>query len=513
MTCLEKFATIGPLESMADGSQLQRSLDAVQGARVLCVGDVMLDRFVYGRVERVSAEAPIQVLHISSQQAMLGGVGNVGRNVVALGARAVVIAVTGDDAAARQIADLAGAEAQLTARLVVEPGRPSTVKTRYIASGQQLLRADDETTASISDATARQVVAAIRSELPRTDVMVLSDYRKGVLSDAVLATAIAEAKAAGVPTIADPKRERFGSYAGVSMLTPNQAELAAATGRPCGSDAEVEASARRVMSECGIGAMLVTRSEKGMTLVRRDGGAVQLPAKALEVFDVSGAGDTVVAVTAVALAVGAELAVAAELANVAAGIVVGKIGTAVVSRNELRAGLRAAEVASCEAKVASLDAAIAAAELWRAQGHKVGFTNGCFDLLHPGHVSLLSEAKAACDRLIVAVNSDASVRRLKGSGRPVQQETARAIVVASLAMVDLVVVFAEDDPLRLLGLLRPDVLVKGADYTIDQVVGADLVRGYGGEVKLAALVPGHSSSRVIARMSNGGAASVRGLPA
>ncbi len=513
LTCLKKFATIGPLESMADGSQLQRSLDAVPSARVLCVGDVMLDRFVYGRVERVSAEAPIQILHISSKQTMLGGVGNVARNVVALGARAVVIAVTGDDAAARQIADLAEAEEQLTPRLVVEVGRPSTVKTRYVAAGQQLLRADDETTASISDETARQVIAAIRSELPRTDVMVLSDYRKGVLTDAVLATALAEAKRAGVPTIADPKRERFGVYSGVSILTPNQAELAAATGRPCASDAEVEASARQVLSECGIDAMMVTRSEKGLTLVPRDGEAAHLPAKALEVFDVSGAGDTVVAVTAVALAAGAELGVAAELANVAGGIVVGKMGTAVVSRDELRAGLRAVEVASCEARVASLDAAIAAVELWRAQGQKIGFTNGCFDLLHPGHVSLLTEAKAACDRLIVAVNSDESVRRLKGSGRPVQQETARAIVVASLGMVDLVVVFSEDDPIRLLELLRPDVLIKGADYTIDQVVGADWVRGYGGEVKLAALVPGHSSSRVIARMSNGDAASARGLPA
>src|SRR5262245_8679305 len=498
---------------MADPALLKRSLDAVHAARVLCVGDVMLDRFVYGRVERVSAEAPVQILHISSQQAMLGGVGNVGRNVVALGARAVVIAVTGDDGAAREIADLAEAEARLRPQLVVEAGRPSTVKTRYVAAGQQLLRADDETTASISDETSREVVAAIRSELPRTDVMVLSDYRKGVLTDAVLATAIAEAKAAGVPTIADPKREHFGAYAGVSILTPNQTELAAATGLPCGSDAEVEASARRVMSEWGIGAMLVTRSEKGMTLVCRDGGAVHLPAKALEVFDVSGAGDTVVAVTAVALAVGAELAVAAELANVAAGIVVGKIGTAVVSRNDLRAGLRAVEVAFSEAKVASLDAAIAAADLWHAQGHRVGFTNGCFDLLHPGHVSLLNEAKAACDRLIVAVNSDESVRRLKGSGRPVQHETARAVVVASLGMVDLVVVFSEDDPLRLLGLLRPDVLIKGADYTIDQVVGADLVRSYGGQVKLAALVPGYSSSRVIARMSRRESASARGLPA
>ena len=488
---------------MVEAPPLPRPLGSAHAARILCVGDVMLDRFVYGSVERVSAEAPIPIVRIDSERAMLGGVGNVGRNVVALGAHAVLVAVRGDDAAAIQIAELTEAEEHLTARLLRAPGRKSTVKTRYVAAGQQLLRADDEATEAIAGETLASVIATIRAELRRADVMVLSDYRKGVLTDAALAAAVAEARAAGVPIVADPKRERFWAYSGVSVLTPNQAELAAAAGLPCGSDAEVERAARQVMGECGIDAMLVTRSEKGMSVVQQDREAVHLPAKALEVYDVSGAGDTVVAVTAVALAAGAELAVAAELANLAGGIVVGKMGTAVVCRDELDSALRSLAIASCEAKIASLDEAIASADLWRKRGQKIGFTNGCFDLLHPGHLSLLSEAKASCDRLVVALNSDASVRRLKGAGRPIQHEAARALVVASLEMVDLVVVFPEDTPLRLLELLEPDVLIKGADYGLDEVVGADWIRARGGEVRLAALVPGYSSSGMIARMGAG----------
>jgi len=465
----------------------------------------MLDRFIYGEVERVSAEAPIPILHVGSQRAMLGGVGNVARNVVALGANAVLIAVTGDDLVAGEIASLAESEEQLTPRLIMEGGRPTTMKTRYIAAGQQLLRADDETIASVSDETARSVIAAIKWELRRADVMVLSDYTKGLLTDDVLTIAIAEAKAAGVPIVTDPKRDDFEAYSGVAILKPNQAELAAATRSPCRSDDEVVACAREAMREHRIEAMMVSRSEHGMTLVQHDAEPQHFPAKALEIFDVSGAGDTVVATTAVALAAGADPCAAAELANVAGGIVVGKLGTAVISRDELGEGLLAVEVSSSEAKIMSAEAAAAAVDRWRERGLKVGFTNGCFDLLHPGHISLLTEAKAVCDRLVVAMNSDDMVRRLKGADRPVQQKAARAIVLASLSMVDVVIVFSEDNPVPLLELLKPDLLFKGGDYTIEEVVGADVVRGYGGDVRLMTLVPGHSSTEVIAKISNGGA--------
>ena len=486
---------------MGDGHHLLGFLDSFHAARVLCLGDVMLDRFVYGEVGRVSAEAPIQILQVESQRAMLGGVGNVARNVVALGAHAVLIAVVGDDLAASQIAELAEAEEQLTPCLIVEPERPSTVKTRYIAGGQQLLRADEETTDEISHQTAARVLAAVRAELQHADVMVISDYTKGVLTDEVLGTAIAEAKAAGVPVVADPKRENFEPYQGVTILKPNQLELAAAARMSCGDDAEVEAAAHKTMNDCGIDALVVSRSAQGMSLLRRNAEPIHLSARALEVFDVSGAGDTVVATMAVALAVGADLTVAAELANIAGGIVVGKVGTAVVGRDEFASALLAVEVSSSEAKVMSAEVAVETVERWRKRGQKVGLTNGCFDLLHPGHVSLLTEAKAACDRLVVALNSDDSVKRLKGADRPVQSETARAIVLASLGMVDMVVVFSDDTPIPLLETLKPDVLIKGGDYGIDEVVGADVVRAYGGEVKLAAVVPGHSSTNVIAKMS------------
>lgn len=486
---------------MYDGHHYQPILDAFQGARVLCVGDVMLDRFVHGRVERISAEAPVPVLRIRSEQTMLGGAGNVARNVAALGANATLIAVTGEDRLALQIADLADAEPRLAPQLIVEAGRSSTVKTRFLADGQQLLRTDDEVVESISEETSRRVIAAIRNALPDTDVMVISDYAKGVLNDEVLRAAISEARAAGVPIIVDPKRVDFQAYSGVSVLKPNQAELAAATRIPCETDEQIEIAAGKVMSDCAIGAMLVTRSERGMSLVQRGSVSLHLAAKALEVFDVSGAGDTVLAATAVAMAAGADWPAAADLANVAGGIVVGKVGTAVVSRDELAATLLAMEVSSTETKIVSVGAAAAKARDWRGRGFRVGFTNGCFDLLHPGHVGLLTESKASCDRLIVAMNSDDSVKRLKGDDRPVQSETARAIVLASLATVDMVVVFSEDDPISLLEQIRPDILIKGGDYKIEDVVGADLVRSYGGEVKLATHVAGHSSTSVIDRMT------------
>jgi D-beta-D-heptose 7-phosphate kinase/D-beta-D-heptose 1-phosphate adenosyltransferase len=489
---------------MYDGHVLHSLIERLPDSRILCVGDLMLDRFIYGRVERISAEAPIQVLHVSSERAMLGGVGNVARNVAALGGRAVLVAVVGDDAPGREITAMAGDEERLDARIAVETGRKSTVKTRYIAAGQQLLRADDETTRPVADDTAEHLAARIESSIAEVDAVVISDYAKGVLVDGVLRAVIDAARAAGVPVIADPKRADLRAYAGVTVLKPNQAELAAALNLPCDSDDEVVTAAREAVGEYGFDAVMVSRSQQGICLVTRHGEPLQLATRAREVFDVSGAGDTVVATTAVALAAGADLAAAAQLANIAGSIVVGKLGTAVVTRDELASALVAAEVSSSEAKIVSAQAAADAVARWRSQGLKIGFTNGCFDLLHPGHVSLLTEARASCDRLIVALNSDDSVRRLKGDDRPVQTETARALVLASLSMVDLVVIFGDDTPIPLLELLKPDVLIKGGDYTVDQVVGADVVRGYGGAVKLAALVPGHSSSEVIARMSNRG---------
>jgi len=484
---------------MSDGLALHSYIDDFADRRVLCVGDVMLDRFVYGAVDRVSAEAPIPIVRVEQASAMLGGAGNVARNVAGLGADAVLVTILGQDEAARQVKEQAEAASGLTLRAVSVDGRPTTVKTRYVANGQQLLRADEETTAPIADASANRLLALFDQALPDCDVVVLSDYLKGALTDAVLREVIARARRTGKPVIADPKRDDVAAYAGATMLTPNRAELARITGRTCVEDAEVEDAARALAAKHRIDAVLVTRSERGVSLVPADGMCVHLPARALEVFDVSGAGDTVAATLAVALAAGANAEAAARLANLAGGIVVGKVGTAVVRRDDLAAAVLAQDVLASEAKVASADHAQDRVARWQSLGLRVGFTNGCFDLLHPGHVSLLTEARAMCDRLIVAINSDESVKRLKGPDRPVQSETARALVLASMGVVDLVIVFGDDTPIPLLQRLRPDVLIKGGDYSIDQVVGGDVVKGYGGDVCLARFVDGHSSTSVIAR--------------
>jgi D-beta-D-heptose 7-phosphate kinase/D-beta-D-heptose 1-phosphate adenosyltransferase len=387
----------------------------------------------------------------------------------------------------------------MTAALVTVPGRQSTVKTRFVAAGQQLLRTDLETTSALPADAAAAVLAMVEKYLPACDAVVLSDYAKGVLCDAVLGPAIERALAAGKPLVADPKRDDFEAYAGVTVLTPNRAEWLAATGDRGDRDEPVVRAARGVIEKTGISNILLTRSEQGASLISGNGEALHLPARAQEVFDVSGAGDAVAATMAMALAAGVALSDAAGLANLAGGIAVSKTGTATVSRDELATSLIAQNLGSAEAKIASSDGAAEAVARWRARGLKVGFTNGCFDLLHPGHVSLIGEAAGACDRLIVAINSDASVKRLKGPNRPVQNEAARAMVLASLADSDLVVVFDEDTPLALLRRLKPDVLVKGGDYSVDEVVGGDIVSAYGGEIRLAAFVEGQSSSAMIAR--------------
>jgi len=371
------------------------------------------------------------------------------------------------------------------------------VKTRYLAGGQQLLRADRESVAAISDRSADDVIANADIQ----GALVLSDYGKGVLRPDIVAKLIAAAARRNVPVIVDPKGDDFTRYRGATVITPNRKELAVATRLPVENEAEIVTAARAVRTAAGIANVLVTRGRDGMTLLRDDGSVHHLPAEAREVFDVSGAGDTVVATVAAALAAGIPIAEAAQLANVAAGIVVGKVGTAVAYPDDMLASLHRQDLSQAESKLASLEQIVERARRWRRQGLAVGFTNGCFDLLHAGHVALLAQARRACDRLVVGLNSDASVARLKGPGRPVQNEAARAVVLAALESVDAVVVFEEDTPLRLIEALRPDVLVKGADYTLERVVGGDFVTGYGGRVLLAELVPGHSTTATIARMN------------
>ena len=476
--------------------------DSFIGTKILCVGDVMLDVFVYGAVDRISPEAPIPVLRVERETEMLGGAGNVAANLASLGAAARFVSVVGDDPAGAKIRSLLAEQIGSDAGLVVETGRQTTIKTRFLGANQQLLRADRETSTEIS-AVAHAAITRAVADQNGAAAVILSDYGKGVLSEAVIARAIEVARASRCAVIVDPKGTDYARYRGASVVTPNRKELAGATGMSVNTDVEVAAAGKHVIESCGIDAVIATRGEHGMSVITAGAPPTHLPAQAREVFDVSGAGDTVVASLALALGSGLPLVEAARVANLAAGIVVGKVGTAVVRTSELRAALHQQEWLAGEAKVAALYDATERVERWRRHGLRVGFTNGVFDLLHPGHIAVLRQSRAACDRLVVGINSDASVKRLKGPSRPVQTEASRAAVLASLEMVDLVVIFTDDTPLAAIQRLRPDVLVKGADYTIDQVVGADVVQSYGGRVVLARLEPGHSTTATIARMAGG----------
>jgi D-beta-D-heptose 7-phosphate kinase/D-beta-D-heptose 1-phosphate adenosyltransferase len=466
-------------------------------ASVLVVGDVMLDRYVYGEVNRVSPEAPVPILTVMREVAMPGGAGNVVRNLIALESAAAFVSLVGDDQAGSDLTGLIGGQQNVEPWLLVQGGRTTTLKTRYIAQGQHLIRADREETVAMPAKLEERLIRIATDAMAATSVTILSDYRKGVLSDNVATQLVAAAKKLGRRLIVDPKGRDWSRYAGADVVTPNRKELAEATGLDVRSEAGVVAAAQVLLDRYGFGAVLVTRSEDGMSLITPEE-VRHYPAEAKEVFDVSGAGDTVVAALAAALAVDVPLFEAARLANIAGGLVVGKVGTAVVRPAELLAAI--SPVTGALRKVVTPAAAAEAAERWRSRGYKVGFTNGCFDLLHPGHVHLLEQCRALCDRLIVAINADVSVKRLKGPSRPAQGEAARAAVLASLASVDLVCMFEDDTPLNLIKLIKPDLIIKGADYTRETVVGAAEVESWGGAVALAELLPGHSTTATLARL-------------
>ncbi|HWG77338.1 MAG TPA: D-glycero-beta-D-manno-heptose-7-phosphate kinase [Steroidobacteraceae bacterium] len=488
-------------------------LDSFHRTRVLVVGDLMVDRFIYGSVERISPEAPVPVMAISRTAAMPGGAANVARNVASLGAQAVLLGVVGADAAAEELRTQLATVPTIRPELIVDASRPTTLKTRHIADRQQILRTDVEDRAALAPPVAKALLERFQAALADTDVVVLSDYAKGVLSDAVAAAAIAAARSAGRPVLVDPKSRTFTKYRGAAVLTPNRHELEVAWGHGCDNDEAVVAGARAILADGICDTLVVTRGADGMSIIPAHGNPQHMRTTAREVFDVSGAGDTAVAVMALGLARGAAHADAVQLANVAAAIVVGKRGTATVTTGEIIAHLEQLGLGSFEGdgtrtadghaspKHFTLESVGQLVARWRERGLKIAFTNGCFDLLHPGHVSLLEQARASADRLVVGLNSDLSVSRLKGPGRPVQSEAARATVLASLKSVDAVVIFPQDTPLELINALAPDVLIKGADYRVDTVVGSDLVLQRGGKVLLVDLVPAQSTTSTIERMA------------
>jgi D-beta-D-heptose 7-phosphate kinase/D-beta-D-heptose 1-phosphate adenosyltransferase len=495
---------------------LEEALKLISKQTILCVGDLMLDDFVYGDVTRISPEAPTPVLTVRHNKIEIGGAGNVARNIAALGARCIFVGLIGNDDAGLTLTNALGKfPGAIVPDLVVESGRKTTRKVRFVSEhhSAHLVRADWESTEPASAQSEASIVAYAEAALPQVGAVVMSDYAKGVLTPRVIRAIIDSARRLGKPVIIDPKAQDYTLYRGATMATPNRKELAAAVHRPLATDAEIAAAAAELAKNIQADAVLVTRSEDGMTLHVEGQQPVHIPAYPVRVSDVSGAGDTVAAVMAILLAMKTPFEPAMRAANAAAAVVIGKRGTATVSLGELRRSLLPSASLAPEDKIvfdwSLLDQRLAQ---WREQGLRIGFTNGCFDLLHRGHIKLLAEARATCDRLVVGLNSDESTTRLKGKGRPINPAEGRAEVLAALEAVDLVVVFEEDTPLELIKRVRPAVLVKGADYKREDVVGHDVVEATGGVVVLVGLVEGQSTTNIVRRMA-GPAGQGAGKPA
>ena len=481
--------------------QCPHLIEKFSSTRILCVGDVMLDRFIRGTISRISPEAPIPILHIKEELVVLGGAGNVVRNLEALGAEVTFISVVGNDGEGAHIQNLLNNSPKINSYIMVDINRATTTKTRFIALSQQILRTDQEQAQPLNNLLETEMLKIFKEQISSHDLVILSDYAKGIFSSHGLQSLIQEASHHRKPVLVDPKGHDYRRYKGATLLTPNQSELSIASHAPIQNREEVIRVAENMLQEYDFAAMIVTHGPEGMTLVEASNNSEYLPTQALEVFDVSGAGDTVIATLAASLAAGASLSEAMSFANTAAGIVVAKIGTAVVHQEELLRAFHHQEIQDHEHKIVSWKKAQDLIQKRKHLGNRVVFTNGCLDLLHPGHISLLKQARQAGERLIVGLNADQSIQRLKGPTRPIQHEVARAFVLSSLESVDLVVLFEEDTPLELIEILKPDVLVKGADYTVDKVVGAHFVQSYGGQVVLIDLVEGESTTSMVTRMN------------
>jgi D-beta-D-heptose 7-phosphate kinase/D-beta-D-heptose 1-phosphate adenosyltransferase len=466
----------------------------VPGLPVLIVGDLMLDRYLDGPVERISPEAPVPVLHVRRTFERAGGAGNVAANVNAMGGSAILIAAVGRDPAADLLRKVLGEADVDTATVVDTPTIPTTTKTRLLAGHSQIARFDEES--PLNDAAARDaILERVATHLPKARVAILSDYAKGVCDTAVCRAVIEGAARAGIPTIVDPKGADFSRYCNASVITPNRSEAMAVCGFPIRDSDDAIRAAESIRGRFSIAAVVVTLGEQGMVVVS-DGRVAVIPTQAKGVFDVTGAGDTAVAMLAVALAEGMPLEDACVLANAAAGIQVSRIGAARITRSEVMAAIDAQSILA-QGKVLGLEALQIAVRQARVEGKKIGFTNGCFDILHHGHVALLEAAARECDLLVVGVNSDASVTRLKGAPRPYVPSAARQAVLAALSSVAWVCQFDGDTPLELIRALEPDVLIKGADYKAADVVGGDLVLARGGRVVTPLFVANVSTTNIV----------------
>jgi len=458
---------------------------------VVVAGDVMLDKYLFGTTSRISPEAPVPIVHVQRTDDRPGGAANVAVNLVALGATTRLIGVVGKDSAADSLESILGARG-IDCDFHRADDRPTITKTRVQSRGQQLIRLDQENVAELSDDS---LLDTLKAAIGDAGAVILSDYGKGALTD--VTKMIAMCRDAGVPTLVDPKGSDFSKYRGASLITPNQSEFEAVVG-VCNSDEELVSHGNKLLAELQLDALLITRSEKGMLLLETGSEPLFLSTQAREVFDVTGAGDTVIATLAAVIASGQDLSSAAALANIAAGLVVRKIGVATVTPSEIRVAMH--QRGQGGRGLVEKGELLAMVEESRSRDERIVMTNGCFDILHAGHVAYLEEAKSLGDRLIVAVNDDGSVKRLKGDARPINALQDRLLVLAGLAAVDWVVAFSDDTPADLISAVLPDVLVKGGDYKPEEIVGAKDVLANGGEVRVLAFRDGHSTTRIINQM-------------
>jgi len=507
----------------------QKIIENMGASSVLVVGDIMLDRFVYGAVNRISPESPVPVLSISRDNMMLGGAGNALTNLSTLGVQGKIISLVGDDEAGKTVARLINDLGFDAGGLIIDPDRPTIEKTRYLAGHQQLLRTDFERIENINSAQEAGLMTAFDVALKGVGAVIISDYGKGLLTKSVLRQMIGAARDKDIPVIVDPKGFDYSIYKGASAVTPNKKELSEATsGMAVNNDENVIAAARHLITTAGVDAVVATRSQDGMSIIESGSNDVlHLRSADIEVFDVSGAGDTVIATIAASIAAGSSLNEAAALANMAGSIVVSKVGTAPIRAAELIEAINSdddglmpytikqgqgGEKQSSEARrrmgsICAWDEAAEQIKRWKARGLKVGFTNGCFDILHFGHVSYLNQARDKCDRLVIGLNHDKSVKILKGETRPVHDEDARATVLAALGCVDMVTLFGAttaDEPNTanaLLTQLQPDIYFKGGDYSVEDIPETPAVRAYGGEVCVMDVFEGHSTTGSIEKMS------------
>ncbi len=473
-------------------------LSLLNQATVIVVGDVMLDRYFWGEVSRISPEAPVPVLHLTDKTTVLGGAGNVAANLASLGCTVYLLGALGDDAAGREVAAKM-AQAGIRNLILANGSRPTITKTRLMAQHQQLLRIDEESPGPVPPEHLEQALASFRSLLPGAGAVILSDYGKGMLAGEICQEFIVACRDLQVPVLVDPKRQDWSGYAGASCITPNTAELRLHAGHPLKEESELYSAGVQARKKYSLEWLLLTRGAKGIALFGREPQPLLIPSRAREVFDVSGAGDTVIATLAAGLAAGYGWEASARLANTAAGIVVRKLGTQPVYRDELFRELYYPELETSR-KIFSLEDARTQIAAWNLQGHKIVFTNGCFDLLHAGHIKLFHAAASYGDKLVVGLNSDASVTRLKGPGRPILGQEERATILSALECVDMILIFGEDTPLGLIEALRPHILVKGADYRKETVLGHELLEQWGGKVVLVPLAEGVSTSGLLERV-------------